>query len=327
MNNNHKALVYEIHKQPHGNADSLSVVNIDGFTVVVNSASWEDGQLAVFIQPDSLVDTNIECFSFLKDPKGRNPVRISVKKLRGIYSQGCLVPAPEGSKVGDDVTELLQVKHYEPIIEETNTSTQVSGPPLFSSLPRYDLENFRKHAKCFIDGEMVNVTEKINGQNLKCVYSAGRFYVGSKSRWVKEEEGNGFWKAVRNNPNIERFCVENPNLVLWGEQYGKVKNFPYDCINGEVRFIAFDIRRQDLTFLGVQEFSDLMDKYQIPKVPVLGNIPFNQEIITQMSEGETTLGKAKTREGCVVRSYTERIDNKYGRAILKLVSNIYLEKC
>lgn len=190
---------------------------------------------------------------------------------------------------------------------------------LVEKFERYDIET-KNHN--FIAENIV-----IHNSNMKCVYSDGQIYVGSKSRWVKDEDGNEFWRAFKSNPNIEKFCVENPNLVLWGEEYGKVKGFPYDCNPGQVKFRAFDIRRQDFTFLDVPEFLELTTRYGIDTVPQLGNIPFDRDTITSMAEGETTLGKAKMKEGIVVKPMVNRMDRRCeGRVVLKLVSNKYLEK-
>ena len=144
----------------HFNADKLEIIQHDGFQTIIQKRSFNIGDLAVFIPPDSLVDTTRPEFSFLADGK-KDIQRIKVKKLRGIISMGLLVPAPTGSKEGDDVAEILGVGHYEPELSFTQQDENVSAPSGYH--PRYDIDSLRKHVNVFKEGERVFVSEKIHG--------------------------------------------------------------------------------------------------------------------------------------------------------------------
>lgn len=50
---------------PHGNADSLSVVQVWGYTCVVRTEDWRNIDRAAYIVPDTLVPTEREEFKFL----------------------------------------------------------------------------------------------------------------------------------------------------------------------------------------------------------------------------------------------------------------------
>src|SRR3990172_3820195 len=102
----HRVDVIQVKMRPHENSDFLSLIEVYNYTVCVRTADWKDGDLAAYIPPDSVVDTNRPEFAFLKT-KDRQFERIRVKKLRGVISMGLLVPAPPNSKEGDDVAELL----------------------------------------------------------------------------------------------------------------------------------------------------------------------------------------------------------------------------
>lgn len=107
----HKVEVVPIKLHSHPNADSLSIVypfGEDGYTVVVRTEDWKDKELGAYIPPDNIVPDTPE-YKFLDGHR-----RIKVKRFRGILSQGLMVPAPEGSKLGDDVAEQLGVTHYNP---------------------------------------------------------------------------------------------------------------------------------------------------------------------------------------------------------------------
>jgi RNA ligase (TIGR02306 family) len=200
----HKSEVVEVNLIPHTNANNLSIVSIfnGGYTCVVNTKDWESKKKAVFICPDSLVDTTCPEFSFLAGEAkydadsnlGGSYARIRAKKLRGVPSYGLLVPVPNDTELGTDMAEIFGVKHYEPVVAQSSNKDKTgfysggetaSGPTVLS--PKYDLDSFQRYAKqVFVDEEPVVVTEKINGANARYVYENGQMYCGSHYEWKKE---------------------------------------------------------------------------------------------------------------------------------------------
>lgn len=145
---NHRANIVKIRElRPHTNADNLELLDIDGYQVVVRKGEVKPGDLAVYIQPDSVVPQT-PAFQFIwqdhvgldgKVPEKRR--RITVRKFRGEWSEGLLLPltdfefelttATHAGTIhldeGDDVSGLLGVTHYDPETEGTK-SDQVHGP-------------------------------------------------------------------------------------------------------------------------------------------------------------------------------------------------------
>lgn len=101
---------------PHPNADSLSLVQVFGFTCVVRTADWVGRDRGVYVPVDAVVPDRPE-FAFLDGHR-----RIKARRLRGVFSMGLLLPAPWDAEVGDDLTEALGVTKYEPP-EESALST------------------------------------------------------------------------------------------------------------------------------------------------------------------------------------------------------------
>jgi RNA ligase (TIGR02306 family) len=169
--------------ETHPNADSLMVIKPfgnNGYRVVARKVDWKPGDLAAYILPDTLVPLDRQEFSFLTslgrtpfDVKGREFHLIRVVRLRGQYSQGLLVKAPEDAVVGQDVAEYYETVHYEPPVKESkNTSkatTHGSAAEKAPSInpPTYDLASMRRHADAFVAGEKVWVTEKVHGANAR----------------------------------------------------------------------------------------------------------------------------------------------------------------
>lgn len=327
----HKAEVVQIKIEKHPNADKLGVVKVFGYTVCVGLDHWTDGQLAVYIVPDTIVDTTRPEFAYLApDCKpGETKYRVKAKKLRQVPSFGILIPAPEDAKVGDDLFERLGLEHYEPP-EEFTTGGEAAKAPECGYVPNYDVDALKRYVDKFVPGELVIVTEKIHGASAKYTWSDGTMHVGSKGEWKKQADDNAWWKALKNTAMLEAFCKENEHLVVYGEIYGAVQDLKYGCKPGEIRFAAFDLwHKTEQRWLCWNEVLKTLTNStaKIPFVPTLGEMCFNMDIINQLAEGKTLVpGADHTREGVVVKPVVERTDLEIGRVCLKVVGLGYLDR-
>lgn len=316
----HKVEVVKVAIEPHPNADRLDVARIFGFTCCVAKGSFIDGQLAAYVQPDSVVDSKRPEFAFLEGHE-----RIRVKKLRGVVSMGLLLPAPEGVSEGDDLAEHFGVTHYEPPIPGERVG-EVEGGPIGIYVPKYDVESMYRYKRLFVEGEPVIATEKIHGANSRFVFAPdeGRMYCGSRGEWKAPNFADMWWKALSENRWIEEFCRANPGDVLYGETFGNVQSLKYGAKSGEIFFRAFDVLRN-----GVWREWDDWTKGLIEwdVVPVVYRGPFNFDKLVGLSDGASLIPTAEhMREGIVVRPIPERTHEHLGRVHLKLVSNAYMEK-
>lgn len=203
--------------------------------------------------------------------------------------------------------------------------------------PHYDIENFKNYRKVFEPGEFVLVTEKIHGCQGKFVYQDGKMYVGSRNRWIAPKSTTIWRKCLQQNPWIEEWCRKYEGYTLYGEVIPcQGEKFMYGYAPGEVRFKVFDILKPDHVWLDADVMSGPSDlsPYDLAAydaldhwVPILYRGPYDEEAIRKLVDGKTTLGKSSgIREGIVVKPLTERHVKGLGRAILKLVSNDYLER-
>jgi RNA ligase (TIGR02306 family) len=199
----HKCEIIPISLEPCPGSDFLSIVRpFGGYTVLVRTEDWKDKKLGAYVVPDSLVNTLRPEFAFLKTDAKYNEdsltpgdfARIRAKKMRGVVSYGLLVPAPEGTVEGDDVSDFLGIRRYEPGIQQAAGSRKMGfftggevakGPNLFS--PKYDVDSFQRWAQeVFTEGEPVWISSKIHGSNSRYVFHDGQFYCGSRIEWKKE---------------------------------------------------------------------------------------------------------------------------------------------
>lgn len=312
-----KVEVVPIKLESHPNADTLSVVKVFDYSVCVRTADWKDKLLGAYIPPDSVVPNN-ENFAFLQ-----GKTRIKVRKLRGVVSMGLLVPAPNGSKIGDDVTTQLSVIHYEPPLQNATTRGEIESPPSGIIAPPYDVENMLRYATLFQANEPVHVTEKIHGANGRFVWYQDRMWCGSKNEWKKYDEENLWWRTLAQNPWLENYCRNHPGDVVYGEVFGNVQSLKYGLKMGHYQIRVFDILREG-KFL---PYDMLFDSTELQCVPSLGVHSFNLEKLKTMAEGDSLIAGANhIREGIVVRPIVDRFTYEIGRLQLKIISNAYLER-
>jgi len=309
---------------PHPNADTLGIVQSHGWNVCVKLGDFQVGDLAAYIEPDSLVP-DTEQFQFLKKSNKSKWNRIRVMRLRGYISMGLLVLAPQGAKEGDNVMELMGIEHYEPPVP-MSTGGDNENPPI-GWYPKYDVENFRRFNDILHNNEEVVVTEKIHGCNARFMWHNNRMWAGSRTNWKKEDSKNLWWQALKQNSWIQEWCQLLPDYVLYGEVYGQVQNLKYGTKAGEVKFAAFDIWQNKcwLPYDQAQHLSNGIKNFQW--VPLVYKGPFDIKLIYNFAEQDSSIeGASHMREGVVIKSLEERNDAQVGRVQLKVVSNRYLSK-
>lgn len=314
----HTCDVVQIKLELHPNADALSLVHVGDFQCAVRTEDWKDGDLAIYVPPDSIVPETEE-FEFLGKHR-----QIKARKLRGEWSVGLLIPAPSDAKIGDDYMKQLGIVHYEPQIHGhfTTGGDNIVDPKGF--FPKYDVLNFRKYSRLFEDGEEVIITEKLHGGNARYCCVDDVIYCGSRRFWKKEDPNNLWWKAFYNYPVLESWLRYHQDLCLYGEVFGQVQNLKYGAKSGEIFFAAFDILRGN-------QWLDFDEAHKIgaplPWVPLVYRGPYDKEKMLAFAEGPTLYPFADNiREGVVIKPIHERNNKKIGRVQLKIVSNEYLNK-
>lgn len=311
---------------PHPDPDttSLSIVKVfDGYTVCVRTEDWLGVTQAAYIPPESVVPNNDQ-YAFLK-----GHLVIKARKFRGVQSYGMLVPAPQGSHIGENVAWQLGIVHYEPELSEEVRKAQKAfqeTPPTNCGYI-YDIESWHKYRNQFSDGECVTVTEKIHGQNSRYTFQDDKLHIGSHYNWVKYGQ-NSFSYALDENPWIEKLCRANPGLIVFGEIYGPIqKGFPYDStLETRYRFRVFDLFK-DGRFLSDCEWEEFWPDSLVEQcVPVLYRGLYSHDIVEKYMSGNSVLNEKTIREGVVIKPEFERYNERlHGRMILKAVSPEYLE--
>lgn len=196
----HEVLVVKINNifpHPDPETTALEIVKVWDYEFIVRKGDFKLNDLAIVVEPDYVVPTTHPLFAFL-DRKGLSkPERITTKRLRGIWSQGLIVPALPHHKEGDNVMEELSITRYEPKLNNNHNAwgggnldsgTMDIEPviPGCVSIPQYGLENYKKHSSILEENEQVIYSGKLHGCNSRYVYHDGKFYCGSRTTWKRE---------------------------------------------------------------------------------------------------------------------------------------------
>ncbi|AGR89335.1 RNA ligase [Pseudomonas phage PAK_P4] len=203
----------------HPNADSLDLALVGGWQCVIKRGEYQAGDLAIYIEVDSMVPVDNPIFEFLR---GRNMVeqggkeysRIKTMKLRKELSQGLIVPvhaagSPE-PKVDEDVTDRMGILKYVKPSEQaainggnkgSRTGTSKLGFPNF--IPKTDqarVQNIQMaYDQAHQKGEKFEVTFKLDGSSLTIWHKDGEVGVASRNVGFRlEDEKIGFFTAIKN---------------------------------------------------------------------------------------------------------------------------------
>jgi RNA ligase (TIGR02306 family) len=310
----------------HPNADSLSIVQIEGCPCIFKTGDFQQGDKVAYVPVDAMVPLADPRFSFLAKgkefPEGARS-RIKAIRLRGVFSMGLLVKAPDELSLGMDAAEALNIHKHEEQEPVWKTSADAEKDPGF--MPRYDMESYRKYRHLLVPGERVIATEKIHGCNARFVYRDGKLWVGSHNRFVKDNpEKASLWWEIARKYDLEKKLAEVPGFGLYGEIYGQVQDLKYGAGPGEIFLRVFDvINTHSRSYLSHDELQQFVKGLGLDAVPVLYDGEYIPEKLEPLAEGQSSLA-TNIREGIVIRPATERYNHVTGRTLFKLVSEAYL---
>jgi RNA ligase (TIGR02306 family) len=197
---------------PHPNADRLSIIRLEGlgFTCISanlegGSARYNVGDLCVYIPSAAVLpEWLLKQMGFWNDAEGKGTLagsdgnRVKPMRLRGVFSEGILVPVkqavhvvgrqvnrpfvvegpttPEGDAtqfivaVGDDASSFLGITKWEPTIPAHMTGEVAN---MMGHTVRYDFERIENCMDMFMPGEHVIALEKAHGTCMQVRYVPG----------------------------------------------------------------------------------------------------------------------------------------------------------
>ena len=325
--------------RPIDGADAIEAATVRGWTVVVKKGEFAVGDAVLYFEIDSQLPLNDERFAFLAPrgeknlEDGRRVHRLKTARLRGVYSQGLVLPYelfPEVTDPGSDIAVLLGVDKYEPPLP---SGTNIVGAFPSDLVRKTDSERVQNLGSLWDDivaaGPWV-ATEKADGTSLTVLRdSDGVLRVCSRNWELGEPESrasaNLYWRAVYDAGIDEALTVGESlqaEIVGPGIQ-GNPLNF------GSVTLVVFSYLRG-----GVPQSRDQLEAYasglsNVVPAPVYDmEFPASiEDAVAQVDGIKSLLTPGRLTEGVVwhtVRGNT--VDALGGRSTFKVISNKYLSK-
>lgn len=307
------------------NADKIECADVLGYKSVIEKNKFKIGDKIVFIGLDAIVPDKPE-FQFLK----KYNFRIKTVKLRRQISQGIIMPLSilpsdiAKYNINDDVTEVLQITHYEKLIPLNMGGENRGGFPYY--IRRTDEENILNFPEIVNEliGKTVYITIKIDGTSASFSNRDGDIHVCSRS--LSKKEGQSvYWKIaekynlIEKLKNLGNYCIQGeiagPSIQKNSAQLTEVDLFVFDI---------WDIDKQK--YVGMKTMFELCEKLELQTVPLIYMGTFNYVLdeLINLATYQKYKNTNNDAEGIVVRTIEEQYSNVMkGRMSFKIINPNY----
>lgn len=340
--------------QPIDGADSIELVFLLGWQVVVKKNEYKIGDLCAYISIDTVVPELLE-YEFLREKK----FRVRTIRLRKQLSQGLIIPLPKGRwKEGDDLTTILGIKKYEKVDNNPDKYEIPKVPKiwykkwfymfkyrfLFKHFPKLQAKSksdFPKHLIPVTEEERVqNIPQvlttykgktfinsfKMDGSSISLIhensFGKSKFRICSRNFELHNKKND--WYKVFMETNFQDEILKlvtyfkTDNIIVQGEAIGKFNGNHHNLKKDEIRLFNIYVdgkKVNPITFFMACQANN------IPHCPKYKEIVLNHtlEEILKESEIKDILNPSVEAEGLVWRS----VD---GKVSFKVINNKYLLK-
>ena len=324
---------------PISGADAILCAQVLGWECVVKKSEFAVGDKCVYFEIDSVLPIASWNDHLRKEPDKK--LRVKTIRLRGQLSQGLAMPLsilPSGQyEVGMDVTSLLGVEKYEPIVP-SHLSGMVKGnfPSFLHKTDEIRLQSVPEVLDEIVSNKIPMVaTLKMDGTSFTAYRRDVDFGVCSRNLDLKETEGNAHWRMARKLKLEEILRSEDRNLCIQGEICGpSIQANRLGLKEPELYiFNLFDIDTGK--YLGYDDMKNFAIKHHLRTVPFLHVGWFNEIDGTKRWSVNDLLNFANEQnydngtpaEGIVWRAVNETYSEVLkGRLSFKTISNRFLEK-
>ena len=296
----------------HPNADRLDIVSVLDWHCVASKGSLKVGDLVVYFPVDTLLPEAVQQ-TLQGEAKVKVGSRIKTVKIRGVFSQGMVVPIKDFPglvtvKVGTDVSELLGCTKHDPDANLPKTmsfqgnTVKQQKRNVDKLFPKYS--SFTHLARCgflFDDTDDVVVTEKLHGTSARFGWvpregklsraigwikglfgrpDKGTFYVGSRN--VNFAQGKAAEQKTFYSTNVYLRIAEDLKLadklekgdVVYGEIVGPGIQKGW-VYTPELSFHVYDVM-QNGQFLSDGDLDHWCAYMGLKRVPVLHRCKFSE---------------------------------------------------
>ncbi len=322
---------------PINGADAILCAKVLGWECVVKKSEFQVGDRCVYFEIDSVLPI-AQWNDHLRKEEGKK-LRVRTIRLRGQLSQGLAMPLsiiPLGEyEVGQDVTQLVGVEKYEPIVPAHLSGMAKGNFPAF--LHKTDETRLQSEPRVLDEavskGLVLVGTLKMDGTSFTAYRRDDEFGVCSRNLDLKETEGNAHWRMARKLKLEEILRNEPRNLSIQGEICG-----PSIQANrlglSESKLYLFNLFDIDTgKYLSHNELSVFAKKHGLNVVPTVHRLDFGGAVVPIDTShllniaNNLNYDNGTPAEGIVWRSACEIYsDVLKGRMSFKTISNRFLEK-
>ena len=318
------------------NADQIHTACVGGWKVVIRKdEGFQVGDDALFFEIDSMIPADDERFDFLSRGQKREHHRIKTMKLRGVLSQGLLMPLSkltneERMRIfdGEEATEVLRVIKYEPVIPMGGKQKGTFPTHL---VPKTDQERIQNMVSALEgrNSHEFEITEKLDGTS--CTFFSrivegpalgSQLQTGVCSRnWEMQILDENIYAKQFNKLGIHDKLRQlgGRQLAIQGEIIGpSIQSNKYKL--DEQTFFVFDIYDIDAKcYLGSVDRHELAEQLGLKHVPLVReSMVFTLDTVLDAADGRSLLYDTP-REGLVFKGYD-------GKTNFKAISNKWLLK-
>jgi RNA ligase (TIGR02306 family) len=206
-------------------------------------------------------------------------------------------------------------KYVAPIPEElTGKVSHMDTTAYETRFVKHDVENFHTFKDEFVDGEPVDLTEKVNGSQINVMKDAEggitltSKYLGQEGLAIDEDPDNKYWRALNNSGLREEFQRwAGANIQVIGEAIPFAKGYPYGLTEPTIRIYRLVIDGHEVPVSEVMD-SPVWRAFRAVWVPFIATVPFDPMTFAEHAKGrELVSGKElHIREGIVITPMTPR---------------------
>ena len=321
---------------PINGADAILCAKVLGWECVVKKSEFTVNNKCVYFEIDSVLPI-ATWNDHLRKEEGKK-LRVKTIRLRGQLSQGLALPLsilPQGDyEVGQDVTSIVGVEKYEPVVPAHLSGMAKGNFPAF--LHKTDETRLQSEPKVLDEaiskGLVLVGTLKMDGTSFTAYRRDADFGVCSRNLDLKETEGNAHWRMTRKLKIEEILRSETANLCIQGEMAGpsiQANRMGFK----EVDLYLFNLYDIDTgKYLSHNELSVFAKKHGLNVVPTVHRLDFG--VVGPMDANHLldiannlNYDNGTPAEGIVWRSACETHSEVLkGRMSFKTISNRFLEK-
>jgi len=344
----------------HPNADRLDIATVKGWNCIVGREEFNPGDVCVYIPIDSILPEALEERLFSGTQIKLKNHRIRTIKLRGVISQGLVIPLDKlslvGTPTGTDVKKLLNITKHEPKVKQPNNmagqrrQTKRHHHPDFKKYT--DLNHWRNYPRALEEGEEVVISEKIHGTNFRCGWlpykprtlfaklknylwpfrKEWEFVFGSHNIQLQDGSSKQFFDTNVYARIVKQYMLKGQmenmkGYLFYGEIYGDgiQTGYNYGLTNGRIKVVGIDIfSTEEDKYLDQYVAQAYCSALGVQHAPVLYRGKYSREAMDDHVTGRSVLyPKQRHREGIVVKPLHDR-NGHCGRVVLKYLNTDYL---